>query len=214
MRKFVLIAIAALFCSISYGQLGLGIKGAFTMSNLSPNLSDYEDAAQAGFQLGAFVRVGKKLHLQPEIYFTAKSGDLTFDQDVIDPDDPGNTIKTSVTQDVTLNTLDIPVLIGYKLMDAKKFNVRLQAGPVGSIVLNKKFDITLDGASSETPDELPDSFNDFNWGLQLGAGVDFLFLTADVRYELGLNDLNDPADDNFAKFKNNVFFISIGWKIL
>lgn len=214
MRKFVLIAIAALFCSFSYGQLGFGIKGAFTMSSLSPSLSDYEDAAKAGFQVGAFVRVGKKLHLQPEAYFTAKSGQLTFDQETIDPNDPENSIKNSVSQDVMLSTLDIPVLIGYKLMDAKTFNVRLQAGPVGSIVLNKKFDITLDGVSSETPDELPDSFNDFNWGLQFGAGVDFLFLTADVRYEMGLNDLNDPASDNFAAFKNNVFFVSIGWKIL
>lgn len=214
MKKFVLVVVVALFCSFSYGQLGFGIKGAFTMSNLSPSISDYEDAAKAGFQVGAFVRVGKKLHLQPELYFTAKNGELTFNQETIDPNDPEGTIKNSVKQDVTLSTLDIPVLIGYKLMDMKKLNVRLQAGPVGSVVINKKFDITLDGVAEETPEALPDSFNDFNWGLQFGAGVDFLFLTADIRYELGLNDLNDPISDDFAAFKNNVFFISVGWKIL
>ena len=84
--------------------------------------------------------------------------------------------------------------------------------------MNKKFDITFDGVDQETDDDDKDSFKDMNWGLQLGAGVDVLMLTIDLRYELGLSNLYDKPDNapegGPGEFKNNVFFISVGWKIL
>ena len=76
MKKFILVLFVPLTATFANAQLGFGIKGGFTMSKLSVNIGDYADAAQAGYQLGAFVRLGKKLHLQPEAYFTAKTGKL------------------------------------------------------------------------------------------------------------------------------------------
>jgi len=61
-----------------------------------------------------------------------------------------------------------------------------------------------------------DDFSNVNWAAQFGAGIDFLFLTADIRYELGLNNIY-KAPETMAEnptMKNNVFFISVGWKIL
>jgi hypothetical protein len=216
MKKIMLIAFAALFGSVAFGQLGFGIKGAVSMSKLSPNISDYKDAAQTGFQVGAFFRIGDKLHLQPEAYFSAKKGQLTYSgYDVNDP------LKTGeVTQDITFNTLDIPVLIGYKIFDPPAMNIRLQAGPVASMVLNKKFEVSSsDGITPPEPDNAyQDAFKNLNWGLQVGGGVDFLFLTADIRYEIGLSNLfkapDSYPDSAPSSFKNNLFFISLGWKIL
>ncbi|HPE55880.1 MAG TPA: porin family protein [Bacteroidales bacterium] len=212
MKKMIVFAMAFLFASITFGQLSLGIKGGVNMNTLSTDLSDYEKAAKTGFLAGAFVRIGDKWHLQPEAYFTAKKGELTYDVDY------GTGSVSNINQEITLNSLDIPVLIGYKLIDPPTMNVRLQAGPVASIVTSKKFDLMVDKKSVETPDDMPDNFKDLNWGLQFGAGVDFLFLTVDVRYELGLSNIynkpDDAADSDLGSLKNNVFFVSVGWKFM
>jgi hypothetical protein len=51
--------------------------------------------------------------------------------------------------------------------------------------------------------------------MHFGAGVDVLFLTLDVRYELGLNNLyNTPPDGTVYDLKNNLWRVSLGWKIL
>lgn len=215
MKKITFFLSFLFISSVAFSQLGFGIKGAFTMSSLSTDISDYSEAAQSGYQLGAFVRIGKKLHLQPEAYFTMKGGDLAAN--VADPLDPLETVE--VKQAMTLNTIDIPLLIGYKIFDPPTLNVRLQAGPVLSMVMNKKFDVTLDGV--ELPEDqtqnLEDEFKDANWGLQFGAGVDVLFLTVDVRYEMGLTDIYEKSDAtnvDYGSLKNNLFVVSVGWKIL
>lgn len=212
MKKIAVIISFLFLSSISFAQLGFGIKGAVTMSNLATSIQDIEEAAKAGWQLGAFVRIGDKLHLQPEAYFTAKTGQLKYTgTDANDPLKMGQ-----VTQDVILNTVDIPVLIGYKIIDPPTLNVRLQAGPVASLVTNKTFEVSGEGITAQDPpEEYKNDFNDVNWGLQLGVGVDFLFLTADLRYELGLNKVYEgSASAGAGDMKNNVFMLSLGWKIL
>ena len=215
MKKIIFFLSFLFISSMAFSQLGFGFKGAFTMSNLTTDVSDYTEAAKAGYQLGAFVRIGDKLHLQPEVYFAMRGGDLSAD--LTDPLDPLNTVE--LKQGMTLNTIDIPVLVGYKIFDPPTLNVRLQAGPVLSMVMNKKFDVTLDGVEvpEETTKNLENEFKDANWGLQFGAGVDFLFLTVDVRYELGLNDIYEKSDAtnvDYGSLKNNMFVVSVGWKIL
>jgi len=218
MKTIILILLVTISATLTYAQLGFGIKGGFTMSKLSVNISDYADAAQAGYQLGAFVRLGKKLHLQPEAYFTAKTGKLTFDYPQDDPNNPNGTITSSVEQQISLKTIDVPVLIGYQIAKLPTIKIRIQAGPVASIVVNKKFNVQFDGV--DQPDGssplVEDDFSNVNWAAQFGAGIDFLFLTADIRYELGLNNIykapETMTDD--PTMKNNVFFISVGWKIL
>jgi hypothetical protein len=205
MKKIVFFLSLMFISSLAFSQLGLGIKGAFTMSQLSTDIDDYTNAMKAGYQFGAFVRIGDKLHLQPEAYFTAKSGELESES--------GN-----FKQSFTFNTIDVPVLLGYKILDPPAFNVRLQAGPVASFVASKSISFTNNGIEEEATDEQKDSFKNVNWGLQMGAGVDFLFVNDDVRYELGLSNMYDKPSDALAgspdKFNNNVFFISVGWKIL
>jgi hypothetical protein len=46
----------------------------------------------------------------------------------------------------------------------------------------------------------------------MGAGIDVLFMTLDVRYEIGLDNIYAGSDD--ATMKNNIFNVSLGIKIL
>ncbi len=217
MKKIILVSFTLLIASFTYAQLGFGIKGGWTMSKLTTDFDDYTEAAKSGFQLGAFVRIGDKLHLQPEAYFTTKSSALEFDFTQVDPNDPDNTITSSVEQNVKLSSIDVPVIVGFRILKLPTLKVHIQAGPVASIVVNKSFDVSLDGVDAEDDDSpiLEDDFSNINWGLQFGAGVDFLFLTADIRYELGLNNIYEAPETMTTDptMKNNVFFISVGWKI-
>jgi hypothetical protein len=217
MKKIFLIGLISLLTGIAYGQLGFGIKGAVSMSKLSTDIKDYSEAIKAGYQLGAFVRVGKKLHLQPELYFAAKTGKLKFDYTRIDPAD-SVTVTSSVSQKIKLSTIDVPVLIGLQVAKLPTLKFRIQAGPVASIVVNKKFDVEFDGITQEEDNSpiVKDDFSNVNWAAQIGAGIDFLFLTADIRYELGLNNIFKTPDTwtEDATIKNNAFFVSVGWKIM
>ncbi|MCF8380733.1 MAG: PorT family protein [Bacteroidales bacterium] len=216
MKKIIFLAAFLVMGYFSFSQLSLGIKGAITGSTLTTDMDEIEEAAKMGFQFGAFVRIGEKFHIQPEAYFSAKRGDLKMS--FTDPMDPLKSIEAQ--QGITLNTIDVPILLGYKIFDPPLMNVRLQAGPVASIVTNKKFNVTLDGVDSPEDQATfnKDDLNDLNWGLQVGAGVDVLFLTIDLRYELGLNNLyikpDNAPDGSVSEFKNNVFFLSVGWKFM
>lgn len=213
MKRLFLILIVVFFSTIAFSQLNIGLKGGVTMSSLSTDVSDVENAFKAGWQGGAFVRIGDKWHIQPEVYFTLKQGELTYDL----MDVAGGSTQ-SIKQNIKLNTIDIPVLVGWKFLDPPLFNLRLQAGPVASVVSSASFNITQNGADVPSPDGFEESFNDINWGLQLGAGVDFLVFTVDLRYEMGLNDLNKELDNAVegmpSTFKSNVIFLSVGWKIM
>jgi hypothetical protein len=215
MNKIVLMIAASLLIMSSYAQLDLGLKGAITMSKLTTDVSEIEKAAKTSFQLGAYARLGKKLHLQPELYFTAKKGELTYKTYT---DNQGVPTEAEAKQTITLNTIDVPVLLGYTIFDLPAVDIHLQAGPAASFVINKNFDITIDGNGVDEEDAGfdKDDFNDINWALQFGGGVDVLFLTIDLRYELGLNNLYKEPEGTTedTKFKNNVFFLSVGFKIL
>ncbi len=210
MKKITLAIIVIFFSSMTFAQLHLGIKGGVTMNKLTANISDVVEAAKTGYQLGAFVRIGDKWHLQPEVYFTAKPGQIEFTTPSLD--NPNE--KFNITEEITFQSFDIPVLVGFRLLKIPGGNIRLQAGPVASFVTNTKITISKDGV--ELPeDQIFDSFNDFNWAAQFGVGVDVLFLTIDLRYELGLSNLyNKSVTTNEDRtYKNNVFFLSVGWKI-
>jgi len=209
--KKVLVFVLALFISgVTFGQFNFGIKGAVTMNKLTTDLDDWEDALKTSFQLGAFVRLGKKFHLQPEGYITLKNGEFNF------VDDNG----TLLTSSVKLTTLDVPLLIGYQIFKVAGTKFRVQAGPLASFVLNTNYDITYEGIDPDEEITMEEAFKKTNWGLQLGGGIDFLFLTLDVRYEFGLSNLwDDPNLEDIVvelpdSYKNNVFFVSLGWKIM
>jgi len=92
----------------------------------------------------------------------------------------------------------------------------LQAGPVASFVVNKDFDVTLDGVSAEPGDEYKEAWSNMNWAMQFGAGVDVLFMTIDLRYELGLSNMFDQPDtapNSHETINNNLFIVSVGFRI-
>ncbi len=216
MKRILSIAFVLLFAIASNAQLKVGLKGAVGLSKISADIQNLDAITKTGYQLGGYVRLGKKLHLQPEIYFASKNGKFDFNTQY-DPDDPQNTKTNYFEQEVKLKSIDVPVLIGYRIIKLADLHFHIQAGPVASVVVSKKFDITFNGAPGEEDDSpiIADDFSNINWGLQFGAGIDFHFLTADLRYELGMNNIFDSPESwvQNVTMKNNLLFISVGFKI-
>lgn len=197
MKRIALVLLLLFVSTITYSQspVTFGPKVGFITSKLKSDISELEEDFKAGFQAGIFLRGNiKKLYIQPELYYAVKGGNLD---------------STNSNQEFTLSTLDVPIIVGYKVIGKEAFNFRIFAGPVASFILNKK--IKLNG--DEIADDLAEkSLQDAIWGLQMGVGFDVLMFTLDVRYELGLNDIS--SSDTKGSVKSNSFHISLGWKIL
>jgi hypothetical protein len=70
----------------------------------------------------------------------------------------------------------------------------------------------LDGVD-ETSRISTTDFKDATWAGQIGAGLDLLFLTFDIGYEFGLEDfLTIRSLDDF-NLRQNMYYISLGWRL-
>jgi hypothetical protein len=199
MKKVFLLSALVFLASVTFAQFTIGPKIGFTMSKLTTNFEDVVEEAKAGFQFGAFARFGDKLYVQPELMFVTKGGIIKS----------GTVLDAKYS--IKLSTMQIPVLVGYRLLNLKVVNLRLMGGPAFSFITNKEIDLdegTPEGIISDN------NIKDAIWSIQLGAGVDVLMFTLDVRYEWGLNNLWDPQGGTSYDMKSNLWNISLGWKIL
>ena len=198
MKKAILISAMLFMAVLAFGQFTLGPKVGFTMSKLKTNFEDVTEEVKSGFQFGAFVRIGEKIYVQPEVMFVTKGG--------IIKEESMNT-KTKVN----LSSIQVPLLVGYRILNLKVVNLRIHAGPAISFVTKKEITITTTSGEEAFDDS---HIKDAIWSMQLGAGIDVLMFTLDVRYEWGLNNIWDPKDGPSYDMKNNLWNISLGWKIL
>ena len=198
MKKAVLLPALLFLATVSFAQFTVGPKVGLTMSKLKTNFEDVTEEMKTGFQFGAFVRVGKKIYVQPEIMFVTKGGIIK---------ESGFNTKTKVN----LSTMQIPVMIGYRVLNLNVVNLRIHGGPALSFVTNKEITITTD-SGEEAFDGA--HIKDAIWSFQLGAGIDVLMFSLDVRYEWGLNNIWDPLGGESYDMKSNLWNISLGWLIL
>jgi len=201
----VLVSAGLLFPGKSTGQnlVSLGVKVGYNASKLSTDIDSVKSSFKSGFQFGAYVRIGKKLYVQPELYYTTQGGVFTSNID-------------NWKQNVKIGSIDVPVLVGYKLIKTDFLNVRILAGPVASFVVNKT--IETSGLDEDLAPITKGDLSSVNWAIDVGAGVDVWRFTFDLRYQIGLNDLVKEVTDvqnNDWSFdsKNNVWVVSLGFRI-
>lgn len=198
MKNFILSFILFLVTGAIFAQVPgftFGPKIGATFSKYHTDIDIIKEEAKSSLHWGAFVRIGSRVYIQPELLFMNRSGLLIRANDI-----------TNGEQTIKLRTIDVPLLLGVKLADFKAANIRIFAGPVASMVVNREV-LTSNWEDSMTEDDI----NKANWGIQFGGGVDLLMFTIDLRYETGMSDYSNL--DNFS-LKNNLITLSLGWKIL
>ncbi|WP_295673182.1 porin family protein [uncultured Mucilaginibacter sp.] len=190
--KKVLLCTAFLIavCISAKAQFSLGIKGGVNYSTI--NSDNLKSSGVAGYQAGLFARIGTGLYLQPEVYVSSTGGHFQSNDNAYS----GN---------VKFTNLNVPLLVGYKF-GPSNLNFRVMAGPIYTSVLSRDESLSQNFSTA---------YNDFGHyrnstlGYQAGVGVDIGAITADLRYEGNLTDLNP----DFGQ-RQNLWALSVGFKIL
>ncbi len=214
MKKLLLVVIAFLTVQVATAQFNFGIKIGYNTSKPSIDLSDIKTDLKNSFQFGLFARFGKKIYVQPELNWLTQGG--------IFKDETGQIWEDPFKQTVKLKTVQVPLMVGMRLINLKIVNFRAHLGPVASFVTKKDIETKdLDGWID--PIKQAD-IKDILWSAQVGLGVDVLMFTLDIRYNIGLSkmikdvEFIDPnTQETVTKtFDSSVsgFNITLGWKIL
>lgn len=203
MKKTSILFILLLAAGFAFGQFSIGPKVGFNTNKLTTDLDQISSDITNSFNFGVFVRIGTKIYVQPEVNWLTRGG--VFKQPAADDRSP-------INQEVDLKTIEIPLIVGWRIINLGVGNIRILVGPSASIVTDK----TVSTSSEEgfiNPIKESD-IEDMVWGFNMGAGVDILMFTLDVRYQMGLNEVIQKVEDFDFYSKSNVFSISLGWKIL
>ncbi len=195
MKKLLLVAVICFFSSALFAQLAspisLGFHGGIVSTKIDtkiPNFSDLKDKADNGMMLGAFVRINlNKWYIQPELNYVVRKSQISV---------------SNVSGTFEKKSMDIPLLLGYKLIKLPLLKVRAFAGPVASFKLDDSFSSTLKQRFADQ------DIKGATWNAKVGAGIDVWKLTLDVDYEFGLTDVSDA----FLK-KNKMFNVTLGFRL-
>ena len=195
MKKIVLFLSLILAFQFVNAQspINIGLKAGYSSSQIKTNLEQFNEGSVSNYFAGAFARLNLgKIYIQPEAYFSSKGGKLN---EVVES-------PTATVNSFDLKAIDVPVLLGYKVIEKGAFNLRINAGPVLSFFTKKE----TNNEETFDPNDLKDNF----FGYQYGAGVDFLFLSLDVRAENSFGDIYSGSSDE----KSQTFLVSLGIKLL
>lgn len=237
-KTFLLMAALLMMGSAVFAGDGLdfsiGPKVGYQTARLSYNKADIKAGFANHFTIGLFGRVSyNHFYVQPEVLYF-KTSDV-FDVTVTGTDtDNLFNLPTGAEMNLTLNqmNLQVPIMLGYNVIDRKIITLRAQIGPTANFILQSKtlFDksYSLNGEQTELENVTTDESFDTKtiaWGLQAGLGVDVLNrITLDINYNFGLSrmfsnlnntTLGETFDfSNIDNTKQNLFMVTIGVKLM
>ncbi|TSA37143.1 MAG: PorT family protein [Porphyromonadaceae bacterium] len=208
MKKIILAVVLSILplTIFAQGLISFGPKIGWNSNRLTTDYTEYMKDFKSGFQGGVFFSVYlHKFYVQPEAYFSIKRGALQTSFDPLNP-------NLNISQSVNLQSIDIPVLLGFKVLDLKLIRFRIWGGPVASYILSKEYTLSINGVN-ESEQVTRDDFKNAIWSAQIGAGLDLLMLTFDIGYEFGLNSFLTIRSLNDFNLRNHLFYCSIGWRL-
>lgn len=214
MRKTVFIFAILFVVSIcASAQLHFGLKAGYnstlnlkSFDDLDPqyNLEKLNGELSNGFHAGVFVRLGKKVYFQPELLYAMQKNE--YELTLADVNQSADALAKKM---VKISTVDVPLLVGVKLLDKNLVNLRIFAGP--KFRLNAGSSIDWENVSTTNIERLEGDFKSANVGLEAGAGIDVLMFTLDARFNL-MKDMYQ-ADWQTKPDMNSNLVISLGWKL-
>lgn len=158
--------VLALFCLIGATTMAqslpinIGVHGGWNDAKIKTK--EFKVDSHGGYMFGAFVRINfGSIYLEPALNFAHKES-------------RGKDVEWAKLK---YNSIDIPVMVGYNILELSIFKLRGFAGPVASF-LTKDVNKNLDT-------------DNVMWNGKVGAGVDVWKVTFDIDYEFGLKKFGD-----------------------
>lgn len=168
----------------------IGIKGGSNYSEL-PVSDGFNSKYAVGYFGGVMARFDyKRFYIQNEILYSEKSSEI-------------EKTTTAGTKNAKWRSIEMPLVIGYKVVDLAALNVRVFGGGVYSYILDENFSSLNQLKNAYT------KFDKFNIGYQVGAGVEVWKFTIDLTYQGGLNNVSKDFNS-----KPNSFNVGVGYFFL
>ncbi|MDR0983064.1 MAG: PorT family protein [Culturomica sp.] len=186
MKKLILLTSLLIASHLVFAQLPLnvGLHVGTTTSKLK--VDDVKTNSKTSFMFGAFARINLgPIYVEPALNYSQKK-------------------STKDGLDFKYTSFDIPVMLGFHILDLSAMKLRAFVGPVASFPGKLKVQ-NLQGSL--------DNINKKNvtWNGRVGIGVDVAKFTLDVDYEKGLgkyygggSSIKVPA----------IYNVTLGFKIL
>lgn len=224
-RKIMLITLLLLaFSSAVIAQeiTAKGIKGGFNIATLTgDDVDDEYVVSKLGFAFGCFIvyEVNELFSLQPELLFTMKGLKYVHEDSNIS----GNYEyyqKHEGSQN--LSYLEIPILAKLNIPIRGNIKPNVFLGPALAFNLNATYDLSVEfktyeygeliyeESASVDGQDLED-IKSVDFGLVLGAGVEFGKISVDARYDTGLTSIDDSSES--FKVYNSVISIMLSISI-
>ncbi len=165
---------AAVFAQFSFGLKGgvntqLARPGDIFVSNGDTSFNFGVKDVKFGTHFGAYVRIGEKIFLQPEVMLNSIRTDFRV----------GESSAGEIIFKEKYNNLDIPLLVGFTAGP-----IRFHGGPVGHYFLSSKSELTdIEGYKER--------WKQLTWGWQAGITFGKGRLSGDLRYEGNFNRYGD-----------------------
>lgn len=193
MKKNCLLALFSLLICLSSAQNFIKLNPQFGINSsiLSTDPEFAEPTARVGYQVGADVRIGGKMFLEPGLFWYRVGSELLSEDEITSQPLKGQ---------VKINYLKVPLCIGYSVVDTKLLKAR------GSLGLVPSF---YSGIKDNVLNLKNEDFKNLVLGLRFGIGIDILLFTFDLDLELGLGN----ALATHAGARNDVLSLAVGFKI-
>jgi hypothetical protein len=176
-------------------EVGFGVKGGINLATFDFDEDPGGDLGlKPGVALGAFVRlpVGERLAIQPEGFFSQKGTDVS---------------NAGVDAWVRLDYLEVPVLVQYAIAKSSTRAFNVFGGPSVAFNLRAESGAEVGGETVDT--DIDEDIEDFDFGIVVGAGVDFGRLTLDGRYTFGVSNISTDSGDPKARNRTLAFMAGI-----
>ena len=207
----------------------IGPMVGYQTAQLSYFRGNIQSDFSQNFTAGAFARFYRgKVYIQPELLYFNTSNLFNFTLTSLGGVQVENhNIPQGARLEVTLNSmnLQLPVLVGYELINLRLLRLRVHAGPTANYVMNARVFLTYSAGTLQTV-PVVESFNPhcIAWGLQAGCGLDVLNkIYFDINYNLGLTgmykhlcetQLGERYDfTNLEESRLNMFMVTVGVKL-
>jgi len=188
MKTYKALGLVVFFLAFSvpaFSQFTFGPKVGINFSNLH-QISEFGTGVDAGF----FFRMGKRLHFQPELTYSSQNSTVIIQYD--------GDYEPSTIFKVEMHYFDIPLLLGYKIVNRPNFKLRTFIGPRVGILLNYN-DNTFTKYTAQV-------------GGLAGLGIDVWRFTLDFKYDFSVVMYKKQMRESKSP-KCNIFNLNVGFKI-
>lgn len=161
-----------------------GFKAGVNYATFSDKIIDLSDdhdkKGKFGFNAGVYAQIGNRFYLQPELNYITFSNSYRFN---------------AREYKAKFKDLNVPVMVGYKILNQEGLILRVSAGPEVYYNLNDQDSPT------------GSSYKKVSVGGVINTGLDLGNFTIDARNSIVISKLNKDLGQ-----RPNIFSLSVGYK--